>query len=248
MNKVERIKLKNNFKMKKIFKLLFYSNLLSFYFILLYSNTSEKTSSFPSTREIYTSIQKRNNQLTPNNYSAILESPLIDAQLKNIPAESRIFGKKPYVIFQFKKNQVPILTIKNIASYQASFFSIYEDILLRSGMLLGIGKWFEYKKFIKEHQIFLTINNSENQNEKNTYHYKVKVEEKEGLPGDYGEYYFSKDWDLLFSKYFVNKKLSAEVRFFYRWEKPYRFVNKLHIRLLDLPKNFNLFFKKINYN
>ena len=227
---------------------LFKINVALFLFLILsvFANTSAKSdksknsSDFPTSREIYTSIKTRNDQLTPDSYKADLQSPLINAQLKNLPKESRIFGKTPYVTFEFKKKEKTRLHIENVENYQSSFFSIYEDILLRSGMLLGLYKWNEYEKFIKEHQIFLTINP-----DKKKYVYKVKIEEKEALPGDYGEYYFSKDWDLLFSKYFINNKLSAEIDFFYTWQGNYRFVKKLKIKLLDKnPKReFDLVFK-----
>jgi len=176
-------------------------------FILLI-HTVSFCAAIPDTKEIFSAISSFNNAHTPPFFMAQITSAFIDAQLKNIPKEKINYGSTPSVYLVFQKGRDVRIWVDNVDDYYRFSFSIFEDILHKSGLFMGINTYSTYPSFIRQYQIFW-IKGDE------LHPVKIKVVEKGALKGDYGIYFFSELWQLTGSEYYENNQLTAVLKLKY---------------------------------
>ena len=102
-------------------------------------------------------------------------------------------------------------------------FAPYEDTLSKSGLFFAMGRYNTYSAFIKRYKMYWL--------KPEDFKYKIKIVEKEALPGDYAVFYFNGDWILLKSEYYENNKVVATADLEYEKIKSYLLPVELGIEI-----------------
>lgn len=179
--------------------------------------------------EIYHIIQTQQKSSTPEHFSAALSSDLVQAQIRRIPKKSIQFDKNPVAVLYFNRSQGFNIKILNVDEYYGEALSLYEETLTQSGLYITLGNYDSYEKFSKRFDLSLKGSNNEG--------HVVKVVDKEELPGNYAEFYFDKDWILIKSLYFENKKLVSTTNYFYTNIKGYSLISKINLEFENSSSN-----------
>ena len=174
---------------------------------------------------IFEKIKQANDRITPSQYQAEIKSTLIASQFKTIPPDMIIFGKRPYALFRFKKQSAIKLKVLNVQTYYETMLQLYEEILVRSGILFGINEFYDYPSFNKNHQVTW---DSQNQ--------KLQVKEKEALSGNYAWFYLDDNFLMTRSEYYEAHKKVATAQFNWINQKKYRLVKTIKIKFIHQNK------------
>lgn len=159
--------------------------------------------------EIFARMQKLADSGTPDEFRCKLSSPLVDAQLNSIPRDKVVFGTFPRAEMIFKKGMGFRLMVRNVDDYYTRKLGIFEDILEKSGLLVTLGRRNNWALFNRQYELSdLGADGAGGR--------KVKVREREGLPGDYGIYFLTADGTMTRSEYYEENKLKAQMNLAYQ--------------------------------
>lgn len=162
-----------------------------------------------SPAEIFARMQKLADSTTPDEFRCKLTSPLVDAQLNSVPRDKVVFGTFPRAEMIFKKGMGFRLMVRNVDDYYTRKLGIFEDILEKSGLLVTLGRRNNWALFSRQYE--LTDMGADG-----TGGRKVKVREREGLPGDFGIYFLTADGAMARSEYYEENKLKAQMTLAYQ--------------------------------
>ena len=196
---------------------------------ILFSFLTSWLVALPTPKEIFENLKEAWDKKTPTHLSAVVSSKLINAQLKRIPKDKITFGKKPYVQFIFKKGLGFRILIKNVDQYYEHMLSLYEEMISKSGLFVTIDKSNTYPKFIGQFKLYWLKGTSNFPN-------RIKIVEKDALPGDYGIFYLDDKWNILKSEYYEEKKKVGSLQIEYSDFKSYRLIKKLVLQFEDAGK------------
>ena len=185
--------------------------------------------SLPNPREIFHNLQSKWGERTPTQFLARVDSPLIKSQLKRIPRDRIEFGEKPYVIFVFKKGVGFRILIRHVDEYHQAMFSLYEDILYRAGLFATIGEKNTYAKFIGDYRLYWLRGTK-------AYPRRLKIVEKDALPGDHGIFSCDSNWIVQYSEYYEEEKKVAAVDIRYQQINQYELPKTLNVQLFEEKK------------
>lgn len=152
--------------------------------------------------EIYGRMQAVADGTTPQEFRCKLLSPLVDAQLGSIPRDKVVFGTFPRAEMIFKKGLGFRLMVRNVDDYYVRKLGIFEDVLEKSGLLVTQGRRNTWALFSRQYE--LTDLGADGNGGR-----RVRVREREGLPGDYGIYTLGPDWTMTRTEYYEENKLRA---------------------------------------
>ncbi|MBN8215294.1 MAG: hypothetical protein J0L75_01570 [Spirochaetes bacterium] len=159
--------------------------------------------------ELFNALQQAADRNTPEHLRCRIVSPLVDAQIRQIPRDKIEFNAVPYAELLFKKGVGFRLMVRHVDDYYVRKLGIFEDILEQSGLFVGVGRRNTWALFSRAWEI------SELPEEGGLR--RIKVRERDGLPGDYGIYYLSADWTLQKSEFFEGNQIRATLAL--SWQK-----------------------------
>ena len=178
----------------------------------------------PTTREIFNNLQRANQKTVPPHFSATLSSKLVTAQIKRIPKNKINFNKKPIVKFVFKEGYGFRIVIEHVDDYYKNMFALYEEDLVRSGLYLATGDKNTYSKFIGSYKLYWLKKSKD-------FPYRLKIIEKDALPGDYSVFYVKENWQIKKSDYYEDNKKIAELIYHYFALSNYTVISKLTLKI-----------------
>lgn len=192
----------------------------------------------------FNKIQKKNQQILPEFFKVLIESSVIDLQKETFPPEMLEFNKQPNLYLLFKKGYSPILHLEGVLEYYANYFAPYEKVIQNTGIFLGVDNYNSFKKFSKEFLI---------RSYTTSYGYRFKVREREGLSGDYGEYFYNRELELSRINFYKDGKLHGTMKVFYKKINDSKSVPSKAVINYEKPeigglKEFSLNFTKYETN
>lgn len=194
------------------------------------------------TKLLFEQIKKHNQKKFGKKFEAELSSNLIKIQMKNIPKETIVFGKKPKLYLVFHQGKKPQFVLKNVSAFYTNFFAVYEDVLQKSGLFLGVDNYHNSQKFLKKYQIFDA--------KKTDQGFKLSIKEKNGLEGDYATFHYDKNHQVTKAQCYEEKKLAAVVKFFFKKIKKKELPSKVVMELFkekSSPDHFFLYIEKYHF-
>lgn len=158
--------------------------------------------------QFFKELKALNQKNYPDFFKVKLESSVLELQKKTFPPEMIEFNQEPTLYMLFKKSRSPILTLEGVLEYYKNYFTPYESIIENTGIFLGVDSYDSYKKFSDEYLIRVDT--------QSTGGYKFSVREREGLKGDYGEYFFNNEKKLIRINFYQDDKLHGHTLVFYK--------------------------------
>lgn len=179
-----------------------------------------------SNKEVFEAVQAAADKATPESLRCKVVSSLVDAQLRQVPKDKIVYGQIPFVEMLFKKGYGFRLMVRNVDDYFVRLLGIYEPILAQSGLFMTLDKRNTFAAFSKFYEFSWQAGDEAFPN-------KVKVRERDSLPGDYGVYYYDKDWYLQKSEYFEANQLKATLKLGYLASGAYNLVSTFDLIVLN---------------
>jgi hypothetical protein len=160
--------------------------------------------------ELFGALQEAADRNTPEHLRCRIASPLVDAQIRQIPKDKIEFNATPYAELLFKKGVGFRLMVRHVDDYYVRKLGIFEDILEQSGLFVGVGRRNTWALFTRAWDL------SELPPDEAGLR-RLKVRERDGIPGDYGIYFMSQDWVLQKSEFYEGNKVRATLAL--TWQK-----------------------------
>ena len=195
----------------------------------------------PTTKEIFNNMRSANQKTVPSHFSATLSSKLVDAQIKRIPKDKIDFGKKPIVKFIFREGHGFRIVIEHVDDYYKNMFALYEEDLVKSGLYLVTGNKNTYSEFIGHYKLYWLKASK-------TFPHRLKIIEKDALPGDYSIFFIREDWQIKKSDYYENNKKVAEVIYHYLNLSNYTVISNLTLNMIKKKGKNKIEFNFENYD
>lgn len=146
-------------------------------------------------KSFFVELQKKETSRVPEYYQSEISSLLVREQLKTIPDDQIVFGKKPEAWFMYYKEEGFRLWLENVEPFYRDLLNIYSDVLEQSGLYFTLLRSGDYARFRQYYN--MTVKKSDEA-------YELTLTEVEGMPGDKAVLFYDSEYKLLSSDYYEN--------------------------------------------
>ncbi len=135
-----------------------------------------------------------------------------------------LFNQTPELFLEAKKNASPKLVLTGVQPFYKNYFSPYEEFITKAGLFIGVDDYNSLNLLEKDFYF---------KAEEKPREIIVSLREKEGLPGDYAEYFYNKSYILKKAFFYENQEKSLEITFFNQKRGKFTFPKRMRVIIFN---------------